>query len=202
MDSIQSPSNGDAHGRIKCVKDWQWKPLDQHPVACPIVDSCAVVAGTKIVVSSGSNKACAHSYCFDTVKKKWDDAGNWALPFNGVAEYVPEHKLWFGISRWDDQEGYRFSAADLVGASSDSGEVRLRVPEVKGLWKDYSEPPPEWTPAGSYSVYLGSSRFCIARFFEIGKIYVCPERHHSYKLKGGELQVVLTGVEVESGGEE
>jgi hypothetical protein len=182
-----------ARGSSRFV-DWCWQPLDPPPTVHSsvhrghIIDSYAVV-GSNIIVS---NKASTLSYCFNTVEKKWNEAGNWVLPFNRFAEYVPEQKLWFGISPSEDS--YRFSGANLL-ASSYLDEVGL--PKVHGFWKEYSEPPPEWTLVGSYAVHLGSSKFCIARLFEIGKIYVCPESHHSYK-REEELQIVLTGVDVES----
>lgn len=70
---------------------------------------------------------------------------------------------------------------------------------VRGVWKEYAEPPPEWSPALCYAVHLGSSRFCIVRFFDTGKVYVCPESHRSYK-REEDLHVVITGVEVQGSG--
>jgi hypothetical protein len=181
--------SNDARASFRWV-DRYWQPLDPPPTADSghIIDSYAV-AGSNIIVS---NKTSTLSYCFDTVKKKWNEAGKWVLPFSRFAEYVPEQKLWFGISSSED--GYRFSGANLL-ASSDSDEVGL--PKVHGFWKEYSEPPLEWTLARSYAVHLGSSKFCIARLFEIGDNNDCPESYHSYK-RAEELQVMFTGVEVES----
>lgn len=41
---------------------------------------------------------CAGTYSFDTARGAWAKQGDWALPFRGLAEYVPENKLWFGLS--------------------------------------------------------------------------------------------------------
>ena len=35
----------------------------------------------------------AGTYCLDTAKHTWTKVGNWTLPFDGKAEYVPELKL-------------------------------------------------------------------------------------------------------------
>ncbi|CAL4996576.1 unnamed protein product [Urochloa decumbens] len=196
--SFEVLSSDEDHRSFKS-KAWYWSPLDPPPhVYGPshkshFIDSYTVVAGSNIVVS---NKDSQQTYCFDTVNRTWNKAGNWVLPFNRLAEYLPEHKLWFGIS--PIEEGYRFCGANLV-ASLDSGE--MRPPLVHRLWKEYAEPPPEWSLAQTYAVHLGSSKFCIIRFFEIGKLHVCPEHHESYK-REEELQAVLTGVEVENCGDE
>ncbi|KAJ1267020.1 hypothetical protein BS78_07G024800 [Paspalum vaginatum] len=73
------------------------------------IDSHAVVAGgTDILVSYRSGG----TYRFDTVESTWEEAALQPLPFSGLAEYVPEHELWFGLSSSDD--GSRFMAtADL-----------------------------------------------------------------------------------------
>jgi hypothetical protein len=39
----------------------------------------------------------------------WTHVGEWALPFHGKVEYVPELKLWFGMSAKDGQ----LAVADL-----------------------------------------------------------------------------------------
>uniref|UniRef100_K4AJK3 Uncharacterized protein n=1 Tax=Setaria italica TaxID=4555 RepID=K4AJK3_SETIT len=154
------------------------------------IDSYAVVAGTSIVVS---HNAGGRTYRFDTASKTWRKAGNWVLPFTCLAEYVPEHKLWFGVSSTND--GNRFCAADLV-ASPDSGE--MRPPVVRGLWKELGEPPPEWSLGQTYAVHLGSSRFCIVRFFVVvgGPVHVCPVSYSTFRVEE-ELQAVITGVDVD-----
>ncbi|XP_062192476.1 uncharacterized protein LOC133895969 [Phragmites australis] len=177
----------------KCnFKESYWHTLHPPPYVYDLrdssqyVESYALVAGSNMVIS---NKAVAETYCFDTVKSTWRKAGDWALPFTRLAEYDPDHKLWFGISSYDD--GYRFCGANLIDASGE-----MRPPVVHGFWKEYVEPPPEWSLAWSYAVPLGSSKFCIIRLFEVVTIHVCS------KSRTDELQAVLTGVEVQSCGEE
>ncbi|KAG2576473.1 hypothetical protein PVAP13_6NG025300 [Panicum virgatum] len=149
------------------------------PPPPPPLDSYAVVAGGAGIAVS--NNASAQTFRFDTAGRTWSEAGDWVLPFTRLADYVPEHKLWFGISPAED--GHRFCAANLAAS-----------PVVHGLWKEYAQPPPEWSVAEAYAVHLGSSRF-----FSIGEIRV--ETHDCYKVEG-ELQAVVTGVEVQRCGEE
>ncbi|RLM60243.1 hypothetical protein C2845_PM14G01710 [Panicum miliaceum] len=161
----------------------------------PRIDSYAVVAGASIAVS---NNASAQTFLFDTANRTWSKAGGWVLPFARLAEYLPQHRLWFGVSPIED--GYRFCATNLV-AWPDSGEM-TRPPVVHGLWR---EPPPKWRPAECYAVHLGSSRFCIVRFFVIvgDPVHGCPDPGCCPRIQvEEELQAVVTGVEVESCGDE
>ncbi|CAO2169849.1 unnamed protein product [Urochloa humidicola] len=202
MDALpKSPNGSQRHSfealsygrRHRHLYDWYWYSLPPPPYVfgpgdpSHHIESYAVVAGTDILIS---NKA-KHSYHFDTVKRTWRKAGNWPMPFTLLAEYVPKHGLWFGLSSKSD--GYGFLAANLM-APADSEE--MSPPVVHGCWKEYVQPPPEWSLLRSYVVHLGSSKFCIVRFFEVGKLQVCPETQKTYMVEE-ELQAVLTGVEVE-----
>ncbi|TVU43535.1 hypothetical protein EJB05_10014, partial [Eragrostis curvula] len=197
--SFEVLAGDDDHRLFKNCEEWRWHPLAPPPSvygprgddASSSVESHAVVAGAHIVVS---NRAAApRAYSFDTVARKWSTAGHWALPFTGAAAYVPEHKLWFGISSLDD--GDRFCAADLVASP---GSDKMRPPELHGFWKEYVEPPPEWSLERSYAVHLGSCRFCVVRFFEVASaIHVCPVTNEYHRLCPG-LQAVFTGVEVDN----
>jgi hypothetical protein len=77
----------------------------------PQLESCF---SEKILTAGGSHIICistkgAGTNCFDTVRHMWTHVGEWALPFHGKVEYVPELKLWFGMSAKDGQ----LAAADL-----------------------------------------------------------------------------------------
>lgn len=75
-----------------------------------------------------------------------------------------------------------------------------KPPVVRGVWKEYTEPPSEWNPALCYAVHLGSSKFYIViKFFYTGKVYICPESHHSYK-REDDLHAVITGIQVQGCG--
>uniref|UniRef100_A0A0E0JSU0 Uncharacterized protein n=1 Tax=Oryza punctata TaxID=4537 RepID=A0A0E0JSU0_ORYPU len=69
---------------------------------------------TSYAVVSGGSEICisvqgAGTYCLDIAKHSWRHVGEWTLPFNGKVEYVPELKLWFGLSA----ETKQMAAADL-----------------------------------------------------------------------------------------
>ncbi|KAL6657605.1 hypothetical protein ACP70R_005385 [Stipagrostis hirtigluma subsp. patula] len=92
------------------------------------------------------------TYCMDTMSHEWHQLGEWKLPFEGKVEYVPELKLWFGISA----ETQHFAAADLSTMNSQ--------PQLVGEWKEL-DPPEEWLDMQRTQIAnLDSGRFCIARF--------------------------------------
>ncbi|KAK3138281.1 hypothetical protein QOZ80_5AG0366800 [Eleusine coracana subsp. coracana] len=117
-------------------------------------------------------------------------AGDWLLPFLGHAEYVPEYKLWFGLSYADD----KLCATDLSAASM------TKPPKLRNHWEweDDHNPPDDWVKGMCYVVHLGSGKFCVARFFHTEK----EERFGDGFVSRHELDrfAVFTGVEVERGG--
>ncbi|OEL38818.1 hypothetical protein BAE44_0000156, partial [Dichanthelium oligosanthes] len=54
------------------------------------------------------------TYFLDTASHAWSEVGKWTLPFHGKVKYVPELKLWFGLST----EGQHLAAADLSDMDS------------------------------------------------------------------------------------
>lgn len=110
-------------------------------------------------VVGGGSRVCISvkgvgTYCLDTASHTWSEVGKWMLPFEGKVEYVPELKLWFGLSAGAQQ----LAAADLSNMDSE--------PQLVGPWKEL-EVPEEWKQhKDSQFVNLGSGRFCIARFFQ------------------------------------
>uniref|UniRef100_N1QUI4 Uncharacterized protein n=2 Tax=Aegilops tauschii TaxID=37682 RepID=N1QUI4_AEGTA len=168
--------------------DWRWRSLDvppylSEPTCGPSgsghIQSYALVAGSNICISTGG----VGSYSFDTKKRVWSKSGDWALPFSGLAEYVPEHKLWFGMSSLD--RGRAFCASDLAAATA------VTPPLVHGVWED-ATPPIEGDLLVSYAVHLGGGKFCIVRFLEVG---TCERLLMDFDTV--ETIVVFTGVEVE-----
>lgn len=169
--------------------DWRWRSLEVPPfVSEPIcgpsghIQSYAVVAGSNICISTSS----LGTYSFDTKKRVWTKSGDWALPFSGLAEYVPEHKLWFGMSL---DKGRTFCATDLSDATA------VTPPGVHTVWED-ATPPIEGDLVVSYAVHLGQGKFCIATFLEVG---TCERLLMDYDTV--ETILVFTGVEVERCGE-
>lgn len=133
------------------------------------ISSYAVI-GSNICISTMSNG----TYLLDTASHTWTELGFGKLPFCGQVEYVPELKLWFGIS----SQAKHLVAADLSDMDSQ--------PQLIGDWREF-EVPPDWEEyRDSQLVNLGSGRFCIARFLSMGS----DEIFYRNRI------VVFTGVEV------
>ncbi|XP_062203202.1 uncharacterized protein LOC133905443 [Phragmites australis] len=156
-------------------RPYKYEPDPAMGDSTPGVDSYAMSGdGSHILISEEG----VGTYSFDTAAAAWSKAGDWTLPFSGLAEYVPEHGFWFGLK----YDRCVFCAVDLASASA------RRPPAVRNLWKDLT-PPAEWTvPLTSHLVHLGSARFCIARFFTTD-----PFTSSSYPV----THAVFTAVEVE-----
>ncbi|KAG2550118.1 hypothetical protein PVAP13_9KG282600 [Panicum virgatum] len=135
-------------------------------------------------VLNGGSEICVSvqglgTYCLNTTSHTWTEVGKWTLPFNGKAEYVPELKLWFGISARDQT----LAAADLSAMDSQ--------PQLLGRWKEL-DLPEEWKECkGSQLINLGSGKFCVARFLRT----TTTKGDISDELIDHNL-AVLTGVEV------
>ncbi|KAM0888501.1 hypothetical protein ACQ4PT_028324 [Festuca glaucescens] len=124
------------------------------------------------------------TYCFDTASRTWSRAGDWMLPFRGMAEYVPELNLWFGA-----YAGYNLlCAADLFAV------VRGQPPERSFVWEDSTRLPEDWFPCVSSTklVSLGSRRFCVARLFR----KMVPSKDDVGTLIPVSMFSVLSGLEV------
>ncbi|XP_037409091.1 uncharacterized protein LOC119271325 [Triticum dicoccoides] len=98
------------------------------------------------------------TYCFYIKTREWSTAGDWLIPFQGKAEYVPELGLWFGES-----QGLP-CAADISGVLR--GEEPL--PEKMRIWAN-DDLPEEWQPSElckSKVISVGSGRFIVADFLD------------------------------------
>lgn len=153
----------------------------------PQITAYAVVGGGSHVCISVEGVG---TYCLDTESLSWNKVGDWTLPFHGKVEYVPQLKLWFGLSAGDKH----LAAVDLAGMLDSSSQPQRLV---GGPWNELVHLPEEWKEyKDPQFVSLGSGRFCIARFFSqkvetgSGGDQVVPENF-----------TVLTGVEVNSKGD-
>lgn len=167
-------------------KSWHCDPLPQPPyVRDPgykptDIDFYAVVGGVICIFTEGIG-----TYCFDTASRTWSKAGDWALPFYGKVEYVPELDLWFGLSARD----HCFSASDLSSAMDG------RRPRLRNVWRDHefmtrlsgnhSRRPKSsaWPPP--------SGKFCIATFFQ-----TMQDSNYKYHQVADQRFVLFTGVEM------
>ncbi|KQK20095.1 hypothetical protein BRADI_1g52436v3 [Brachypodium distachyon] len=97
------------------------------------------------------------TYCLDTTTHTWRQAGNWTLPFRGKVEYVPELKLWFGLSAKDQM----LAAADLSSMDSQP-ELILIIDACKAEldwqeeWKQYMDS--QLVNLGSGSLFFHTDR--------------------------------------------
>ncbi|GJN11028.1 hypothetical protein PR202_ga29186 [Eleusine coracana subsp. coracana] len=116
----------------------------------------------------------------------WSQVGKWTLPFSGKVEYIPEFKLWFGLSA----DGQKLAAADLSFLSNvgDSSAMDFQ-PELLGSWMELTLPEGWKERKKAQLVNLGSGRFCISRFFRIMTV------DDSSEMLDYEFSV-LTGVEM------
>lgn len=179
------------------------RPLPPTPCEFREFDPGHGIIRSYTVAGNGSSiwitKEGMGAYSFDTSSGLWSQIGDWALPFSGRGEYVPEHKLWFGLTSGSreasDTTNFLYSE-DVEAQPCDNTDLLCAVdveaqpgPVVRATW-EHVVPPKDlgWSPVDSYLIYLGSARFCISRIFESRK---AP---HQY--------VVFTGVEVERYGDD
>nr|CAB3452062.1 unnamed protein product [Digitaria exilis] len=168
------------------------------------IRSSAVIDGGRTIVVSFDKKKGHYgvvmnfTYCFETSTRQWRHAGDWALPFTGRAEYVPELKTWIGFSATSP---HHLCSIDLSSAM-DAGDRAPPTPQH--VWDDFTPPPyteSEVVLNRSYPDYehslvnLGSGRFCILKVFGISRGEKIT-RFHEYDSPDVELFAVLTGVEV------
>ncbi|KAJ1295191.1 hypothetical protein BS78_01G205300, partial [Paspalum vaginatum] len=149
------------------------RPLPPPPfVRYPKFHNIHTKISSYAVVGGGSEVCISHT---------WRSLGQWTLPFNGKVEYVPELKLWFGLSA----KTQRLAAADLSALDS--------RPELVKTWKNELSPRKGLRESqDSQLVNLGTGRFCIARFFGIRSL----RGHRYYDQIIEDYFAVLTGVEV------
>ncbi|CAN6181416.1 unnamed protein product [Urochloa humidicola] len=180
---------------------------------CVSTKSSGVVSGFS-TYHSQRNGAIDRTYCLDTAVREWQHAGDWALPFDGRAEHVPELGAWIGLS---SSPPHHLCAADLSAITTNTNGA---PPVPQHVWDDFTPPPDtsssvvlnrrfphhvlhrytEWSPLGSSLVNLGSGRFCILKEFWIRR-GESVGRHVDDMLYDEEV-VVLTGVEVLRGDED
>ncbi|CAN6181415.1 unnamed protein product [Urochloa humidicola] len=207
-------------------RKWQRLPpppcVDESGPSDEMIKSFTVLDGGRTICVSSASRSRRYSrdtmygtYCFDTACREWRHAGDWELPFDGRAEYVPELDTWLGFC---NKQPRHLCAADLSAVSAGCGETAIKAPALQHVWEDFNPPPkkewskvlnrryPEhvlsrrkwWTAESADLVNLGSGRFCTAKFFLVQG----EERiglHLNDTLEEEEF-LVLTGVELVRGG--
>lgn len=178
------------HGNSS-FEDWTCEALPAAPreVRGGSRRAYAVVGGNSIWISNDGDG----TYACDISRRAWAKHAEWALPFSGRAEYVSEHKLWFGLAR--NSTGNPMCACDLAAAAEQGSP-----PVQRNIWQQDVRPRKGWVPRYSNLLHLGSARFCIVR------IFAKPSPETEYKSewdgpKREEVFAVLTAVEVVRSGE-
>ncbi|KAF0914482.1 hypothetical protein E2562_028964 [Oryza meyeriana var. granulata] len=170
-------------------RPWQCQLLPPPPFvrdrACwfpsPQITSYAVV-GSDICISTNRSGTYNGTYCLDTVTNTWlQVAKGTPLPFfHGKVQYVPELKLWFGLSA---ELGHHLAAADLSPAMMDS------QPQLIGDWSEF-DPPEGWLESHHPQlVNLGLGRFCIARCSMLPRHRLPRSVVYSSNAKDGKLSM-------------
>ncbi|KAF0920750.1 hypothetical protein E2562_036834 [Oryza meyeriana var. granulata] len=148
------------------------------------ITAYAVVGDSHILVSTERYG----TYSFDLASSTWSTVGDWALPFRGRAEYVPEHGLWFGFSPSDD---------GVLGAWELSTVVTQQRPPVARVSREGFS-----VPEGFFShvVHLGTGNLCVAKLFEKTRRKTCDEYCCIWETT--RRFGMLTGVEVQRRGKQ
>ncbi|XP_062213219.1 uncharacterized protein LOC133914083 [Phragmites australis] len=171
--------------------DWIWSTLPLPPFEAQtgrIVSFADAADGASSGEIIRVSTRCNGTYAFDTARGSWRREGDWALPFNGHAQYVADYGLWFGFS---DQGAFDLCAADLTCATAGTRLPYRHVwADVDGLGNHVSE----WLRGPGYLSYLGCGRFCVTRFLTTYRSFGKITRHIA----------VVTAVEatLAAGGEE
>ncbi|KAE8774009.1 hypothetical protein D1007_53708 [Hordeum vulgare] len=141
-------------------RGWRWRVLRPPPfVLEPDYQPSHVASYTSLV-----NKTNRH-------------VGEWTLPFDGEAKYIPEFNLWFGFSAGSHKH---LCALDLSGMEED----KQQPPPILQHFEDLNPPKEEdWCATSSELVYLGDGKFCVAKSIETDEIM-------------GEQFAVLTGIQI------
>ncbi|CAM0908537.1 unnamed protein product [Alopecurus aequalis] len=165
IDRLLKPDKGMAHFEALVWRSKRWH-CDTLPLPPSIVHhkeayvcGCALV-GSDTICFSISGPLGEGTYCFHTVTREWSKAGDWLMPFNGKAEYVPELGLWFGVAGC---YSHLPCAVDLSGVVSGQEPP----PDRTLIWAD-EDLPEEWHPRILFDtkvISLGSGRFFVANFF-------------------------------------
>jgi hypothetical protein len=135
------------------------------------------------------------TYTFDTLASTWRRTADWALPFFGKAEYVPELGLWFGLSARNPCSS--LCAFDLSAAMDPSTH---HPPVPLHTW-DYLDLPRDkkWLPTHLQLLNLGLGKFCVATLFGTLLRTCSHSISDEEDMLDDEEHAVFTGLEVKRG---
>lgn len=133
-------------------KGWLWESLPPLPFGGIINSHTPIDDGRTICVSSISDADGWGTYCFDTVEREWWEAGDWVLPFEGGAKYIPDLNLWLGFS---------LSKHRHLCVTSDLSAVDQ--PTMSQVDMPYLETPDDWSTLRFDILNLGEGKFAWLR---------------------------------------
>ncbi|KAK1653052.1 hypothetical protein QYE76_070857 [Lolium multiflorum] len=148
-------------------RDWVWELLPSPTFShgpfehLTMIISFAAAGDGRIWVSTRTATRDEGTYTFDITAATWRKEGDWALPFQGQLQYIPDYNLCFGFCK----ESSNLCTADLIAAG---GKASEEPPRHVDVWEDFDgyDGAKGWHLAGSYLTYLGSGRFCVTRFYD------------------------------------
>ncbi|KAM0905003.1 hypothetical protein ACQ4PT_017644 [Festuca glaucescens] len=159
------------------LQDWVWDLLPSPPffegTPCGIGSIIrSYAAGDDGTIWLSTLKG---TYTFHAGTATWCKEGDWTLPFDGRAQYVPDYGLYFGFTK----RSSRLCSAELV-----AGARASEPPAHRDVWYDVDgytgtvdDEWPDvdldaygagdgWRLARSYLTCLGGGRFCVTRFYD------------------------------------
>ncbi|CAL4995394.1 unnamed protein product [Urochloa decumbens] len=143
------------------------------------------------------------TYCFDMLTRTWTKAGDWALPFSGKIEHVPELGVLVGFPTWTWNGNHRVCASLLTCVRTLtpwtlSATVVGRRPELCEAYASL-EPPDAWESVQETRlVSLGGGKLCAVQSFESKKDACASCRREDVDKRFA----IFTGLEVVRSGED
>ncbi|CAO2153184.1 unnamed protein product [Urochloa humidicola] len=114
------------------------------------------------------------TYCFDMLTRTWTKVGDWALPFSGKIEHVPELGVLVGFPTWN-WNGDQHVCASLLPCVKTLTPWTLPA-TIDGRRPELCEASASLTPPDSWEsvqetqlVSLGGGKLCAVQFFESKK---------------------------------
>ncbi|KAM3402065.1 hypothetical protein ACQJBY_006173 [Aegilops geniculata] len=182
---------------LACNDSWCWHTLpgppfhSQSPSFRRTINNCWYTAVDSSTICISSMDQGIGTYTFDTVSHVWRHVGKWGLPLYGKAEYVPELKLWFGLSASNGSP--RLCALDLSAMDAEQPPALQHTWDYLDLFEDKKT-----VISKHHLVNLGSGMFCIATVLRtILRTFMCSSDDEDMMDIMDEEFVILTGVEVE-----
>ncbi|KAM3370095.1 hypothetical protein ACQJBY_017772 [Aegilops geniculata] len=149
---------------------WAWQTLPEPPFSHDLVACYAVHSDRRTIFVSVGGEAPA-TYSFDTSEALMDDGdcrwkhhGEWTMPFDGRAHFVPELSVWVGLSgcRRESEHVLQIAAIDEVSENFDGSQQGLGLKLCK---EELSSLHPGEELVGATLVAMGGgSKFCLVEY--------------------------------------